>query len=226
MILGRNVTGCPECSKEADNDRQDEERKSNKERDIKAALQSAGITKRFFEATFANYEAKNKTQIYALNQASQYADNFAVDAQRGRCMAFVGNPGTGKTHLAASIAREVISQGFTARMTTVGDYVREIKDFCWGRDKSRTETEVVSEYRKYDLLVLDEVGVQFGTTTEENLIFTLINKRYEDMKPTLVISNEDEAGLQKYLGERTFDRITEGGGSIIPFTWESYRGNK
>ena len=78
--------------------------------------------------------------------------------------------------------------------------------------------------RAPDLLVLDEVGVQFGSRTEENLIFTLMNKRYEDLKPTLVISNELEDGLETYLGPRTFDRLKDGGGLIIPFPWESYRG--
>ena len=74
------------------------------------------------------------------------------------------------------------------------------------------------------MLILDEVGVQFGSETEENLLFDIINTRYEDRKPTILISNLDGAGVKKYLGERAFDRIREDGGKLIPFTWSSYRG--
>jgi len=180
---------------------------------------------RFQVSTFGNFRAINSGQQQALKAATEYAADFSEGVKTGRCLAFVGKPGTGKTHLAAAIIREVLAAGHSAAFTTVGDYVREIKDYCWGNRKDQLrESEVIAKYCRPHLLVLDEVGVQFGSNAEEILIFTLINKRYEDLRPTLVISNEEEEGLEKYLGERVFDRLKDGGGQIIPFEWDSVRG--
>ncbi|MNL75123.1 DNA replication protein DnaC [compost metagenome] len=74
------------------------------------------------------------------------------------------------------------------------------------------------------MLVLDEIGVQHGTDTERMLMFSILNERYNQMKPTILISNLAREPLEKYLGERAFDRMREGGGRMVVFDWESYRG--
>ena len=75
----------------------------------------------------------------------------------------------------------------------------------------------------FDLLVIDEVGAQFGSDTEKLFIFDIIDGRYQDMKPTILISNLDIAGIKDVIGERCVDRLREGGGSMIAFNWESSR---
>ena len=55
------------------------------------------------------------------------------------------------------------------------------------------------------------------------LMFRVINKRYEDMKPTFLISNLSESDLSKYIGERTIDRFHENHGAVFVFNWDSYR---
>ena len=75
-----------------------------------------------------------------------------------------------------------------------------------------------------DLLILDEVGVQFGSDAEKLILFEIINTRYQDMKPTILISNLTLVELGKYIGERVVDRMREGGGAILSFDWDSYRG--
>lgn len=74
-----------------------------------------------------------------------------------------------------------------------------------------------------DLLILDEVGVQFGTDYEKVIITDIINRRYNDMRPTIILSNLDELELCDYLGARVMDRMFEGGGGVIAFGWDSYR---
>ena len=222
--MADNWTNCPDCEEEARAHEQARHALENRRLAVRALLREAGVPARFMTSTLETFAAQTPPQQAVLKAAMSYAADFAEALCVGRCLAFVGPPGTGKTHLAVGILREVLAQGHSGLLTTVGDYVREIKDQCWSKDHQSTETGVIARYRAPELLILDEVGVQFGSRTEENLIFTLINKRYEDLKPTIVISNELEGGLEKYLGERTFDRLKDGGGLIVPFPWESYRG--
>jgi DNA replication protein DnaC len=55
-------------------------------------------------------------------------------------------------------------------------------------------------------------------------LFDIIDKRYRDVKPTILISNLTKAELKGFLGERSFDRLREGG-LWVDFLWESFRGN-
>jgi DNA replication protein DnaC len=92
----------------------------------------------------------------------------------------------------------------------------------WGGRSKRAEQEVLDRFSNVDLLVIDEIGVQFETKTEENILFEIINERHESMKATILISNLDYVGFKKIIGERLNDRLFEDW-RILEFNWESYR---
>ncbi|MDP0953484.1 hypothetical protein Q6283_29845, partial [Klebsiella pneumoniae] len=66
------------------------------------------------------------------------------------------------------------------------------------------------------------VGVQYGTDGEQTILFDILDRRYRDMQPTIILTNQDVKGLQEYIGERTFDRLREVS-RLVTFDWESYR---
>jgi DNA replication protein DnaC len=86
-----------------------------------------------------------------------------------------------------------------------------------------TEKQILESFILPELLILDEVGIQFGTETEKILIYQMINGRYEEVMPTIMISNYTENDLIDYIGLRCMDRMKEGGGVVVPFDWGSYR---
>ena len=137
---------------------------------------------------------------------------------------FVGLPGTGKTHLAAGIGLRLMKRdNRRVLFTTVMRAVRSIKE-TWTRGSELTESEAIEKLVAPDLLILDEVGVQFGSETEKLMLFDVLNERYERRRPTLLISNLDLDGVRAYLGERIFDRLREDGGEAVAFDWASHRG--
>jgi len=87
-----------------------------------------------------------------------------------------------------------------------------------------SEDEAIAFFVAPDLLVLDEIGVQYGSETEKNILFEIVNERYEAMKPTILISNLAMTTLTEYAGERVIDRMKENGGKCIVFDWKSRRG--
>ena len=134
---------------------------------------------------------------------------------------FSGVPGTGKSHLAIAIAY-FVDAAPTAIYTSAIDAVRMIRN-TWRRDSERTETQVLDMLAGVDLLVLDEVGVQYGTEAEQVNLFDIIDKRYRALMPTILLTNQGKGGLKTFLGDRSFDRLREGGQWVV-FDWESYRG--
>lgn len=184
----------------------------------------AAIPPRFATRTLSNFKPQCDKSDAALRTAKSYAESFATVLENGQSLIFVGNVGSGKTHLASGIAHEVLKQGYSALFSTVLSAVRTVKD-TYRRDSEKTESDAIMDLVKPDLLVLDEVGVQFGSDTEKLILFEIINGRYEHMRPTILLSNLDIKGLTEYLGERVIDRLREGGGRPIIFNWASYRRN-
>ncbi|EQD56002.1 DNA replication protein dnaC, partial [mine drainage metagenome] len=82
---------------------------------------------------------------------------------------FYGNTGTGKTHLACAIANELLRQGKSALFVRAYEVLRTIRDTWKGGEK--TELAVIREFVAPDLLILDEVGVQYGSESERIELF-------------------------------------------------------
>lgn len=227
-ISGRDMPQqmCPECRKEQDIKDRDAalaqlaaERRQTR---IEQILKRSGIPERFKGRRFENYEVNCDGQMKALRVCEGYVRDFDVVRKTGQSLILAGLKGTGKTHLACSIANYLMPLGYSALFLGAMDAIRRIRA-TWSRDSHETELQVMQALRNVDLLILDEVGVQFGTEAELTQIFEIINNRYLDMKPTVILTNVFADDLARIIGERTLDRLREHGGRLVPFDWESYR---
>lgn len=221
---------CPECQKEFQAEREKDAIEKHKQqianrekREFEDKFRDAMIPPRFLSKNFDNYKISegNLDQAGARNIALMYATNFPDMQAKGRCMIFVGKPGTGKTHLACAIANYVISNfNKTVLFTKIYKIIRNIKETYGNPNKN--ESEVIKSYVGLDLLILDEVGIQNFSPTELNYIFEIINERYEQVKPTIFITNGSKEEIINSLGSRVLDRIGEDG-CKVKFMWSSYR---
>lgn len=225
-IGGRAMGGaCPTCQREREAAQAARAALAQAEADrrrIEHLFNRAGIPPRFQKRSFANYEFKNEGQERALRVSRNYADNWDTVAENGTCLIFSGQPGTGKTHLACAIANDLIAKGVASLFTTVSDAMRSIKR-SYDVNSSVSESEAINAFVEPRLLILDEVGGSKGSEHEMQLMFDIINKRYEHARPTIILTNLDATALREHLGERVTDRLREGGGKLVTFTWASHR---
>ena len=220
-------SGCPTCADEAKAKREAQEQV--KQREARAAawerqVGEAGIPERFQTRSLKTFVAETPEQVRALQFATAYADSFDQALKTGRSAVFLGKPGTGKTHLAVGIGLRIMHRDrCTVLFTTTMRAIRRVKD-TWSRGSDESETQAIAALVFPDLLILDEVGVQFGSETEKLILFDVLNERYEKRRPTLLLSNLDLDGVRSYLGERIFDRLREDAGEMVAFDWGSWRG--
>lgn len=223
-FIGKIWSKCQSCATEAA-----EAERVAEEAHVRAAKLAAwqmqigqsGIPERFHNRTLNTFKAENAGQRFALDFACAFADGVMIE-RKGRGAIFTGMPGTGKTHLAAGIGLRLLRNGHPVLFCTVMRAIRRIKD-TWARGSGESESQAVAALVFPDLLILDEVGVQFGSETEKHLLFDVLNERYERRKSTLLLSNLPVDQIRDYLGERVFDRMREDGGQVVPFGWESQR---
>ena len=220
---------CKEAARTEENRRWDEYRakqeQENREFRIQSGIERAAIPLRFRSQLFDNYSANVAGSKRALATCLEYATAFPDRMKTGTSLILCGNAGTGKTHLACAIAQHIIrAHEKSALYTTVGRAFRAVKD-TYRRGSSESEGDAIYRFRSPDLLLLDEVGVQFGSETEKNILFEIVNERYEALKPTIMISNLALSALTEYAGERVIDRMKENGGKLVVFDWKSHRGS-
>lgn len=179
----------------------------------------SGIQSLHRSCTFANYEVSSEQQRKAYTMAKSYAQNFGAGFAS---FVFSGGPGTGKNHLAAAIGNHLLAAGHTVLVVTIPDLMLRVRE-CY--DGGQSEASLLDDLCKVDLLVLDEVGIQRGSSGEKVILNQVIDRRLSSMKPVGVLTNLNHAGLQDALGLRIIDRLTMDNGIWVNFDWASYRKN-
>ena len=141
-----------------------------------------------------------------------------------------GKRGTGKTQMAAEIAR---SKRFPCDAGTKADpkrsayYQTAMRFFLtvratFKKGSDKTELDIIDRMTEPGLLVIDELQERGETAFEDRLLTHLIDARYGARRPTILIANLGKEELGKALGPSIVDRVHENGRSI-DFTWNSYR---
>lgn len=221
-------SGCHKCADRDETERRkaefEERQRAAEAAAHKQMVAAATIPPRFAEKTLENFVPHSEGAKRALNVARAYVQDFDESLKEGSSLIFCGGVGTGKTHLAVGIANALLDLKRRVRFVSVMNAVREVKE-TYRRDSEHSEREVIDSLIYPDLLILDEVGVQFGSDTEKMILFEIINGRYEQVKPTVVISNLAKEALGEFIGERSIDRLRENGGRLIVFDWNSHRRN-
>jgi len=139
---------------------------------------------------FENFEKRGrvglgKHQANSLENAYNQAYNFAKNLEGW--LLLMGPFGSGKTHLAAAIANEVIEGGVSTLFLTVPDLLDWLRYAYSGVELSFEER--FEEIREIPLLILDDFGTQNATSWAQEKIFQIMNHRYINKLPTVVTSN-------------------------------------
>ncbi len=203
-------TDCPKCVE------------GHRQRCFSRNVQAACIPPRFVGKGFDSFVATTAPQKHALEVARDYVARFPEHEDAGHCLVFSGKVGTGKTHLACAIAEALIRANFGPYYTTTADLIRWIRS-AWRKDSDEDESTILQRIQDFDLLILDEVGVQFGSDAEVQQLTEIVDLRYRETRPTLVVSNYGLNDLGRFLGERGVDRLKENGGQVAIFNWGSRR---
>ncbi len=191
-----------------------EERYRKAQEAIRAGLSNKAngqmhVPARFMGKSFENFEGFGK-QAQVVRQAMMDGEGIFIH----------GPIGTGKTHLAVAamnwyFAEHFALEGFLNRdmvkFLSAPDLFLELKD---GFDKGISEQDILQRYESSKLLLVDDLGAEKVTDWSRQVFYTLIDRRYRNVLPTILTSNLGLDEVAEKIDDRIASRIV-GMGKVI-----------
>jgi DNA replication protein DnaC len=166
-------------------------------------LGESGLGKRFAARRFETFNVTPATK-QAYEACVNFCDTFSEDSKGIR---LVGSYGCGKTHLTASIIHRLAEQGIGGVFVVVPELLRAIRKGYNSPDEGADK--LVSLTEDAPLLVLDDLGAEKPSEWVREQLYVIINRRYENMLPTVVTTNCSTQELVDRIGQRTVSRLIE-----------------
>jgi DNA replication protein DnaC len=165
----------------------------------------ANIPKRYAHCTLESFRDNAPVLRNAKKRVQEFVDLWPGTPDN-KGLLLMGGCGAGKTHLAVAALNEVIESGKPGRVmfTNFQDLIQEIQA-SFDSDQTPGKAEIMRPLLEADLLVLDELGSQKPTTFVQDILYYVINTRYNEELTTIFTTNYlDNADAKQ---ERLEDRI-------------------
>jgi DNA replication protein DnaC len=176
-------------------------------------LADANIPKRYQHCSLENFVAYNESLERAVVHARRLAEAFPA---AGVGLFLEGQPGVGKTHLAAAVLKQIVAAtGARGLFYDTRELLRLIRS-TYDPSIRTTEVEVLRPVLTADLLVLDDLGAEKTSEWVDETMNLIVNTRYSERRLTLFTSNypdipdeTDPNSLLFRIGARMRSRLHE-----------------
>lgn len=140
----------------------------------------------------------------------------------GRNIIMYGNPGTGKTHMAIGLGIKACMEGYSVFFTTVPHLLTQIRE----AKSAKTLQSLEARFKKYDLVVCDELGYVGFDKEGAEMLFNMISLR-SGTRATIITTNLpftrwEEIMKDKVLCSALVDRLCHKA-HLVNMTGQSYR---
>lgn len=136
----------------------------------------------------------------------KYCENFPYLRRLGKGIILYGTVGTGKSFFAACIVNELVSKGYRCMMTTFSRLTNQIASLWDGKQ------EFIDDLARYDLIAIDDLGVERDTEYMNENITTIVDALYRARVPLVITSNytpKQMKGEGEIRRQRIYDRLLE-----------------
>jgi DNA replication protein DnaC len=120
--------------------------------------------------------------------------------EKGESILFLGDNGTGKSHLAQSLALLACQGEYKTHYTTCSELIIDLNSGVY----EKTLDKRMRKYINPELLIIDEMGhdrLELQVIKEAHLLFKVIDQRYKENKPLIFTSNIEEQDWPEFLGD-------------------------
>ena len=227
-MFGKRMPVTCDCMKEEERKAKEREAQDEKQRKLDKLRGASLLGDRYKDTTFEKTDLDRPADFQKAFQRCQRYCIIADQAlENGYGVYIYGDSGTGKTHLTACMCNELIAQYRQCLFTNFFEISKLIRSTWNGNADSEG---IIKRICEVDFLFLDDLGTEQLTKNGEDnwlqgQVFDIINKRYNNRKPTIFSSNYsmNELISDRGMMKKTVDRIGEMSTAMIKVTGDSYR---
>jgi len=152
-------------------------------------MAGANIPKRYQRCTLDTFRDSAPVLRNAKSLVQTFV-NLWPNIPHGKGLLLMGGCGSGKTHLAVAALNEVVNDGKPGRVVFANfqDLIQEIQA-SFDPDQTATKAEIMRPLLEADLLVLDELGSVKPTQFVQDILYYVINTRYNEERATIFTTN-------------------------------------
>lgn len=176
--------------------------------DIQRKVKAAQITDEFKSKTFGSFDWEDRPE--AIQKAFKVARSYVIAFEEVRKtkhsgIALLGNPGSGKTHLLAAVANNLLSKGVEVFYFPWGEGIKELTSASLEQKQ-----EIIHRMQRCEVLFLDDLfkGREKPTDFQFETAWAVINHRYLNNLPILVSTERSISDLLD-IDEAMGSRIAE-----------------
>jgi DNA replication protein DnaC len=173
-------------------------------------LAAANIPRRYEHCELASYTTDFPGAHPSLSFAHLAASKFSqdYDPHDGMGLLIIGKIGTGKTHLAVGIIKELIfSKGVACLFCDYRELLKEIQN-SYNTTVQTTELDVLRPVFETEVLVLDELGAVKPTEWVWDTVSLILNTRYNNNRTTIITTNFEDQPAAATNGTGSLARVT------------------
>lgn len=224
----RKVRCICQCQKEARDKEEEERKQKDRLQRIESLRRASLLGEEYKDATFSKTTLYSPEYAAVFARCEKYCKVSKEVLEKGHGIYLFGNPGTGKTHLMACIANDLIAKGYATLFTSMGEISKAIRS-TYNSQSNETEENFIRRLTSVDFLFLDDFGTERLSKEGQDLwlqekVFDIVNSRYNNRKPMLFTSNYSlgEMISERGLSEKTADRIGQKC-AVLELKGEGYR---
>lgn len=188
------------CQQEQRDEEERARKRAEKERKIAEARGAGFPDKELQKYTFAADDRKNPRISDAMKR---YVDNFPTLRDKGQGLLLFGPVETGKTFMACCVANALIDNGYSCMATNFS----RIANTVWSVSDKQGYYDKLNSY---DLLVIDDLGVERDTDYMQEIVFSVIDGRDRAGLPLIITTNLtllEIKGASDIAKQRIYSRV-------------------
>jgi DNA replication protein DnaC len=163
----------------------------------------SGIPSAFDSKTFDNFDTFNLELLTMIkNKALEYVEGYS---QEGPSLYITGLSGAGKTHLSVAICKALIEKGINVYYMIYREEITKLKQVQFNDEKY---ADAIEPFKKVELLYIDDLFKGKISDTEVNIIYEIVNYRYNNNLP-MIISTEIPIDGVRHIDSAIAGRIEE-----------------
>lgn len=220
---------CKTCTEAEERKQREAEERRNRALRIEKLKERSLIGERYKDKHFSDLDLSDPIFKKAYQRCVKYCEIASKTLAKGYGIYLHGDPGTGKTLLTSCMANNLIEQEYTVLFTNFFEILKAIQG-TFKNDANDTADNIINSIADVDFLFIDDLGTESlaknsGDNFAQNKIFEIINKRYNNKKPTIFSSNYSIRELieKRNFEDKTVDRINGMSSAVLKIEGASYR---